>query len=45
MRLLSCYTRQFFDERIFDPDEKFFLAHEELPCYYVPDYEKDGKEK
>ena len=43
-RLLVTYTKKFFDELIFDDEEPFYLAHEDLPKYRVPDYEKEGKE-
>lgn len=44
-RLLTTYTKKFFDELIFDDEEPFYLAHEDLPKYRVPDYEKEGKDK
>jgi hypothetical protein len=44
-RLLVTYTKMFFDEMMFDDEEPFNLANEELEKYRLPDYEKDGKEK
>merc|ERR1712151_818427 len=44
-RLLVTYTKKYFDELIFDDEEPFYLAHEDLPKYRVPDYEKEGKDK
>lgn len=44
-RLLITYTKKFFDEKMFDDEEPFYLASEEYEKYRVPDYEKEGKDK
>ncbi len=44
-RLLVTYTHKFFNEMIFDEEEPFWLATEDLPKYRMYDFEKEGKDK